>query len=473
MQFNSINPATGATLRSYEESAPTTVAALIEGADRAFQHWRSLSFSERAKPMRRVSATLRERAREYARLMTEEMGKPIRDGIAEAQKCAQCCEYFAEHSEAFLARETVDIGAARSFVTFQPLGVILAIMPWNFPFWQVFRFAAPTLMAGNAAILKHASNVPGCTLALAELFAEAGFPEHLFAAVLIGSKRVDAIIEDRRIRAVTLTGSVDAGRAIARKAGEMLKKTVLELGGSDAYLVLEDADIEVAAELSAKGRLVNSGQSCIAAKRFIVVDKVRARFEELFVQQMRAAKVGDPMSQSTEVGPLARRDLRDALHQQVQASIAKGARCLVGGAIPEGPGAYYPPTVLTDVRPGMPAYEQELFGPVAAVIAAPDEPAAIRIANDSVFGLGAGVFSGDLDRATRIAAEEIEAGSVFVNATVQSNPRLPFGGVKESGYGRELSAYGIKEFVNIKSVVAETPRGSKTRGEGREKGRTE
>jgi succinate-semialdehyde dehydrogenase/glutarate-semialdehyde dehydrogenase len=325
-------------------------------------------------------------------------------------------------------------------------------MPWNFPFWQVFRFAAPGLMAGNAGVLKHASNVPGCALAIEQVFRKAGLPEHLFRTLLIGSKEVTAVIEHPLVRAVTLTGSGPAGRAVASKAGAMLKKTVLELGGSDPYLVLEDADLEQAAALCTKGRLINMGQSCIAAKRFIVVDEVRSRFEELFVARMSAVKFGDPLSEQTELGPLARHDLRDALHDQVQRSIAVGARCLLGGKIPDGPGAYYPPTVLTDVAKGMPAYEEELFGPVAAVIPVKDEEGAIAVANDSVFGLGGAVLTGDRERGERIARGRIESGSVFVNEVVRSDVRLPFGGVKESGYGRELSNYGIKEFVNIKSV---------------------
>lgn len=455
MRFTSVNPATGANLASYDETSPEVVNRLLGEAQQAFREWRTTSFSHRAARMRAAASILRDRARDYARLMAEEMGKPVRDGVAEAQKCATCCDFFAEHAERFLAPEPIDIGAARSFIAFQPLGVVLAIMPWNFPFWQVFRFAAPGLMAGNAALLKHASNVPGCALAIADVFRAAGFPQHLFNTLLMPSKSIDRLIEDPRIQAVTLTGSVEAGRAVARKAGEMLKKTVLELGGSDPYLVLQDADLELAATLATQGRLVNSGQSCIAAKRFIVVESLRSRFEELFVKRMRAAKVGDPLAEDTQVGPMARHDLRDSLHEQVQASITKGARCLLGGKVPEGPGAYYPPTVLTDVRRGMPAYDDELFGPVAAVITAKDEAAAIQAANDSIFGLGAGIFSRDLARAERLATQAIEAGSVYVNATVVSHPKLPFGGVKASGYGRELSHYGIKEFVNIKTIVVQ------------------
>jgi succinate-semialdehyde dehydrogenase/glutarate-semialdehyde dehydrogenase len=452
MAIESINPATGEVVARYEEMAPAAVANIIAKAHEAFLGWRRSSFATRAQAMRKSAEILRSDAGHYGKLMAQEMGKPLRDGIAEAQKCASGCDFYAEHAARFLAPEPVATEARKCFVTFQPLGVVLAVMPWNFPFWQVFRFAAPGLMAGNAAVLKHASNVPGCALAIEEVFRRAGFPENLFRTLMIGSRQVDAVIEHPLIRAATLTGSGPAGRAVASKAGAMLKKTVLELGGSDPYLVLEDADIEQAAALSAKGRLVNAGQSCIAAKRFIVLDKVRAAFEERFVERMRAARMGDPLQEGTEVGPLARHDLRDALHEQVEASVAKGARCLLGGRIPKDRGAYYPPTVLTDVRKGMPAYDEEMFGPVAAVIAVKSEEEAIAVANDSPFGLGGGIFSRDLARAERIAAEEIESGAVFVNETVRSDPRWPFGGVKESGYGRELSAYGIKEFVNIKSV---------------------
>ncbi|CDX22240.1 putative aldehyde dehydrogenase [Mesorhizobium sp. ORS 3324] len=453
MAFISINPATGQTLASYEEASATAVAEIIANAHETWREWRHRDFDERARLMRAAAGLLRDRAHDYARLMAQEMGKPISQGMAETQKCATACDYFAENSATFLAAETVQAGPPKRMVVFQPLGVILAVMPWNFPFWQVFRFVAPALMAGNAAILKHSSNVPGCALAIEELLGEAGFPEHLFRTLMVGSGAVDGIIEDSRIRAVTLTGSGPAGRAVARKAGEMLKKTVLELGGSDAYLVLDDADVAFAAKTSAEGRLVNSGQSCIAAKRFIVLDSVRSRFEEAFVEAMRAAKVGNPMLEETEVGPLAREDLRDALHSQVEGSLAKGARCLLGGKVPQGPGAFYPPTVVTDVAPGMPAYEEEMFGPVAAVIPVPDEESAIKVANDSVFGLGGGIFTRNLEHGEHLAVEEIEAGSVFVNATVQSDPKLPFGGIKESGFGRELSHYGIKEFVNIKAVT--------------------
>ena len=452
MTLKSINPATDELVAEYEETKPAEVERAIRAAHEAFLAWRKKTFAERVEPMRRAAAVLRERASEYARLMAVEMGKPVKDGVAEAQTCATACDFYAENAERFLAREDVQTEARASFVTFNPLGVVLAVMPWNFPFWQVFRFAAPGLMAGNAAVLKHASNVPGCALAIEDVFRRAGFPDGLFKTLLVGSSAVDGILEHPLVRAATLTGSGPAGRAVAKKAGDQLKKTVLELGGSDPYLVLGDADPGLAAKVCAKGRLVNGGQSCIAAKRFLVVDSIRPRFEELLVERMRAVKMGDPLEESTEMGPQARRELRDSLHVQVTKSVAKGARLLCGGTIPEGRGAFYPATVLTDVRKGMPAFDEETFGPVAAVIPVKDEEEAIALANDSLFGLGGAVITGDLARGERIAAERIESGCVFVNDSVRSDPRVPFGGVKESGYGRELSAFGIREFVNIKTV---------------------
>ena len=452
MTIKTINPATGESLATYPEMAPPLVSAIIGDVHEAFLRWRRVPIGERAGPMRKAAEILRAEAGEFAGLMAREMGKPVRDGVAEAQKCALACDFYAENAARFLAREPVATEARASFVTFVPLGVVLAIMPWNFPFWQVFRFAAPGLMAGNAAVLKHASNVPGCALAIEDIFRRAGFPANLFRSLLIGSHQVDAVLDNPLVHAATLTGSGAAGRAIAAKAGALLKKTVLELGGSDPYLVLADADPDLAAAVCARGRLINCGQSCIAAKRFIVVESMRAPFEQRFVKLMAAAKMGDPLRDDTQIGPLARQDLRDGLHRQVEESLAKGARCLLGGKIPEGNGAYYPPTVLTSVARGMPAYEEELFGPVAAIIPVKDEEEAIATANDSVFGLGGAVITRDLARGERIAAELVDSGCVFVNDNVKSDPRLPFGGIKESGYGRELSAYGIKEFVNIKSV---------------------
>jgi succinate-semialdehyde dehydrogenase/glutarate-semialdehyde dehydrogenase len=452
MTISSINPATGRVVKEYEELTPAAAASIVAAVHQAFLEWRQTSFAERAECMRRAGEVLRTRATDLGRLMAVEMGKPVTVGEGEVRKCATACDYFADNAEGFLAPQQVRTEARKSFVTFNPLGVVLAVMPWNFPFWQVVRFAAPGLMAGNAAVLKHASNVPGCALAIEEVFREAGFPQNLFRTLLIGSPHVEAIIQHPLVRAVTLTGSGPAGRSVAASAGAVLKKTVLELGGSDAYLVLEDADVDFAAAASAKGRLLNSGQSCIAAKRFIVVEKVRDAFEKRFVQKMKDAKFGDPLDPATEYGPLARSDLRDQLHRQVEKSVALGARLLLGGQLPNTPGAYYPATVLTDVKPGMPAHDEELFGPVASVIAVKDEAAAIATANDSQFGLGGGVFTRDLARGERIASEALECGSAFVNQVVFSDPRMPFGGVKESGYGRELSSFGIREFVNIKSV---------------------
>ncbi len=452
MPIVAINPATDETIKEYEEMTGAEVAAIIESAGETFQSYRRTSFQERAECMRKAAQILRDRTDEFARLMAQEMGKPVKEGRSEANKCAWVCDYYADNAETFLQRELVETDARKSFVTFQPLGVVLAVMPWNFPFWQVFRFAAPNLMAGNVGVLKHASNVPGCALAIEQIFRDAGFPENAFRTLLVGSSQVEAIIEHPLVRAVTLTGSTPAGSAVAAKAGAMIKKTVLELGGSDPYLILDDADLELAAETCVASRLINSGQSCIAAKRFIVTAKNREAFEQKYVEKMRAAKMGDPMNEETTVGPQARTDLRDDLHQQVHESIKQGATLLLGGKIPDGPGAFYPPTVLTNVRPGMPAYEEELFGPVAAIIPVADEAEAIRVANDSSFGLGAAVFTQDLEKGERIAAEELEAGACFVNSLVKSDPRLPFGGIKESGYGRELAVYGIKEFVNIKTV---------------------
>ena len=452
MAIEAINPANGSLVRRYEETSHQEVLGTIRMAHRAYQEWKKTTFPHRAELMRRAASILRERAKEFGELMTLEMGKPISGAVAEAQKCAWVCEYYAEIAEKALVDRAVKTDASRSFVAFRPIGVVLAVMPWNFPFWQVFRFAAPNLMAGNAGILKHASNVPGCALAIEEVFREVGFPEGLFRSLLIPGSRVAAVIENPMVRAVTLTGSTPAGRAVAAKAGDALKKTVLELGGSDPYVILEDADLDLAASTCATARLINSGQSCIAAKRFIVVDAVREEFEKKFLAAMAGAKMGNPMEGDTVVGPQARADLRDELHHQVTRSIELGARCILGGKIPSGPGAYYPPTVLTDVGPGMPAYEEELFGPVAAVIPVRDEAAALQVANDTVFGLGAAVFTRDLERGARIAREDLEAGACFVNAFVRSDPRLPFGGIKESGYGRELSPFGILEFVNIKTV---------------------
>jgi succinate-semialdehyde dehydrogenase / glutarate-semialdehyde dehydrogenase len=451
MNIQTINPATGEVLESFQEMTTSEVDRILEAAYTTFHEWRGRPFADRAKRMREAARVLRAGREKYARTMALEMGKPIVQGEAEVEKCAWVCDYYAEHAEAFLADQPRKTDASRSYVQFEPLGPVLAIMPWNFPFWQVFRFAAPALMAGNAGILKHASNVPRCALHIEDVFREAGFPEGLFRVALVGTRMVPAIIADPRIHAATLTGSDSAGSKVAEQAGRELKKTVLELGGSDPFIVLDDADLQKAAKMAAEARLINSGQSCIAAKRFIVVEKIADTFLEVFVSEMRSRRMGDPLDRATQVGPQARDDLRASLHRQVEESVKRGAKLLLGGRIPEGPGAFYPPTVLAAVNKGMPAFDEETFGPVAAVIRARDEADAIRLANDSQFGLGASLWTQDLDRAERLV-RQIEVGCIFVNEVVKSDPRLPFGGVKRSGYGRELSEYGIREFVNIKSV---------------------
>ena len=457
MSWTAVNPATGETLEEYREMTWDEVDGLLEHMDRAQGRWRRTDFSHRAGLMRKAARILRERAREYGELMAAEMGKPVREGVSEAEKCAWVCEYYAEGAEGQLAPEPVDTPDTDSetYVAFEPIGLVLAIMPWNFPFWQVFRFAAPNLMAGNGGILKHAPNVPGCALAIEEIFREVGFPEDLFRSVLVDLDTTSKIIEDPRVRGVTLTGSVRAGKEVASLAGSRVKKTVLELGGSDPYLILEDADLEQAVETCVTSRLINSGQSCIAAKRFLVVEPLKDEFERRVVERMGAVRMGDPTDEATDVGPQAREDLRDQLHDQVERSVRAGARLLLGGEVPELPGAWYPPTVLSDVGPGMAAYEEELFGPVATIIPVRDEEDGVRVANDTAFGLGAAVFTRDVERGRRIAEKELDAGACFVNAFVRSDPRLPFGGVKESGYGRELSPFGIREFVNVKTVWVE------------------
>ena len=459
--FQTVNPATGAKGRSYPGHSVDEAKAIAAAVKQAQADWRRSPFAERSRLMHRAAAVMRENRDRYAALMTEEMGKTITDARAEVEKCAVSAEYFADHAEGFLARRPYDLSdskpgapkAPRAFVTFNPLGVVLAVMPWNFPFWQAMRFAAPNLMAGNGGVLKHASNVPGSALALEEIFREAGFPKDLFRTVLIGSKDVAALIEDPSIAAVTLTGSVPAGKSVAATAGAVLKKTVLELGGSDAYLVLEDADPKAAAKVCAAGRMVNAGQSCIAAKRFIVIESAREAFEAALVEEMRGYVMGDPTDPATRLGPLESVKSRDQIAEQVERSLAGGAKLLLGGKVPDQPGAWYPATVLTNVKPGQPSYDDEVFGPVAAVISAADEHEAIRIANASQFGLGSAVLTRDIARGERIAAEELDAGMAFVNENVRSDARLPFGGVKESGYGREVSEFGIHEFCNIKTVL--------------------
>jgi len=449
--MKSINPATNELVKEYKEHTSEEVVQIIGNVDDEFKKWRETSFAERSKLMHQAAKTLRDNSEKYSRLMTVEMGKIIGESRAEVEKCAWVCDYYADHAEKFLSDEIIETDASRSFVAFEPLGVVLAVMPWNFPFWQVFRFAAPALMAGNGGVLKHASNVPGCALAIEEIFHAAGFPKNIYRTLLISSGAVDKVIKDKHIKAVTLTGSEPAGIAVASTAGRELKKTVMELGGSDPYIVLEDAEFPACTNMSATARMINTGQSCIAAKRFIVVGPVLKKFEEQQTALLKSLKIGDPLLEDTQVGPMARMDLVEEIDEQVRKSIKMGARLLCGGKRPDMKGAYYLPTVLTDVRKGMPIYEQETFGPVAAIIPVKDTEEAIAVANDSDFGLGGAVWTKDLKKGEAVA-RRIETGAVFVNGMTKSDPRLPFGGIKRSGYGRELSHYGIKEFVNIKTI---------------------
>ena len=451
MAIQTINPATGNLIKSFDELSSEEINETINDVQNEFLSWREIQFSERSKFMFNAAKLLRENKNRYAGIMTLEMGKPISQAIAEAEKCAWVCEYYAENAKSILADEVIKTDASESYVQFDPLGIVLAVMPWNFPFWQVFRFAAPALMAGNVGILKHASNVPQTALIIEEIFREAGFPKNVFRTLLIGPKLVDEVIKNPKVKAATLTGSEYAGSKVAEMSGKMLKKTVMELGGSDPYIIFADADIDDAVNTAVTARLLNNGQSCIAAKRFIVVEDIADEFEKKFVEKMRAVKVGDPMEEETELGPLAREDLLIELNTQVEQSVKAGAEILTGGKRLDREGYCYPATILSNGKKGMPAYEQEMFGPVAAIIKAKNEEEAIIIANDSEFGLGASLWTSDIEKA-KYLSHDIESGSVFINGLVKSDPRLPFGGIKKSGYGRELSHYGIKEFVNIKTV---------------------
>lgn len=456
MSFESRNPATGEVLATFQAiEAPGIEARMVRAAE-AFRSWKTRTFEDRAALMRRLADQLEARADEFGRLMTLEMGKPVQAGRDEAVKSARGCRFYADHAAEFLADEDVPTEASRSYVRYEPIGAILAIMPWNFPFWQVLRFAAPALMAGNVGLLKHAPNVPQCAVAIETLFRDAGFPEGVFQTLLIDVDRVPALLADRRVAAVTLTGSERAGRDVAARAGQALKKSVLELGGSDPFVVMPSADLAQAVATAVKARTLNNGQSCIAAKRFILEDSIADEFIRRFVPAMAALRVGDPMDPATDVGPLARKDLLDGLAAQVDESVARGARVLTGGSRANGPGYYYLPTVLTDIPRDSPAYRDELFGPVASVFRVKGVDHAIALANDTHFGLGASVWTNDPAEQARLA-ETIEAGQVFVNAMVASDPRVPFGGVKSSGYGRELSVHGIREFVNIKTIWINRP----------------
>jgi len=451
MSIATINPADGKTVRTFEPYSAARVNEALDRAVTAFRQHRRTSFAERATHMRKAADLLNAECRQLGRLMTIEMGKPIKAAMAEAEKCATACSYYVENAEKFLADEPVVMEGGKSFVAFQPLGVVLAIMPWNFPFWQVFRFAAPALMAGNVGILKHASNVPQCALAIEDIFRRAGFVDGAFQTLLIGTDTIEGIIADPRVAAVTLTGSEGAGRSVAGAAGRNLKKSVIELGGSDPFIVMPSADMESAVSTAVAARMINNGQSCIAAKRFIIHEKIYDQFVEKFVARVSKVRVGDPMDEQTELGPLATAAIRDDLDRQVKASVAAGAKVLTGGKKLQGEGFYYAPTVLADIPPNAPAARDELFGPVASVFKAKDLNDAIRIANGTTFGLGASAWTRDgAERAQFVA--EIESGLLFINGMVASDPRLPFGGVKHSGFGRELGEFGIREFVNIKSV---------------------
>ncbi len=454
----SVNPATGETLRTFERLSPDEIDRRIERAVAAFRGYRRVPFAERARMMRRAADVLEEEREEFARRMTLEMGKPIRAAVEEVLKSARACRYYAEHAEQFLRDEPVEADGVRSVVRYQPLGPILAIMPWNFPFWQVFRFAAPSLMAGNVGLLKHASTVPQCALTIEEVFRKAGFGDGVFQTLLIDSDQVGPIIDDPRVVGVTLTGSVGAGSAVAQQAGARIKKTLLELGGSDPFIVMPSADLDEAVTVAVRARIINNGQSCIAAKRFIVADAVADDFTRQFVRRMEELKIGDPLDPATELGPLATPEVLAGLDDQVRRSAAAGARILTGGVRLARPGNYYAPTVLADVPVDSPAYRDELFGPVAVLFRVPDADEAIRVANDTPFGLGASVWTGDPAERDRFI-DELESGLVFVNGMVASDPRLPFGGVKASGYGRELGPWGIKEFVNVKTVWIKEGRG--------------
>jgi len=451
--ITTVDPRTGNDLAEYAIHTEAEVDTMLQQAASAQPSWAGRTFEERAEVIRGVGHELRRRRSELAELMAKEMGKPIAQGEAEADKCASACDYYADESASMLADVERDSALSSAWTVYRPLGTVLAVMPWNFPLWQVLRFAAPTLMAGNTGLLKHASSVTGSALAIEELFVAAGADDGCFRTLVLPSDRINGVIADDRIAAVTLTGSEGAGRAVAKQAGEQLKPSVLELGGSDAYVVLHDANIEAAAEVCADSRLTNSGQSCIAAKRFIVVDSVADAFVDAFASALQERTVGDPLVAGTDVGPQAKADLRDELHDQVSASVEAGAQLRFGGTIPEGDGAYYPVTMLDAVRPGMKAFDEELFGPVAAVVRAKSEAEAIELANNSRFGLGGAVFTEDRERGRQIAAYHMDTGNCFVNAKVASDPRLPFGGIGVSGYGRELSETGIRAFMNAKTVA--------------------
>jgi succinate-semialdehyde dehydrogenase/glutarate-semialdehyde dehydrogenase len=465
MAIESINPATGEKISSFEALSERELDRKLQLASDAFNEHRRTTFAERAAKMTRAADILESEKERLGRVMTQEMGKPLKAAMEEAVKCAWACRYYADNAEAFLADEAVETNATQSFIRYQPIGAVLAVMPWNFPFWQVFRFAAPALMAGNVGLLKHASNVPQCALEIEDIFRRAGFAGGAFQTLLVGSDKVSLIIDDPRVKAATLTGSTPAGSQVASESGKRIKKTVLELGGSDPFIVMPSADLDAAAGTAVKARTINNGQSCIAAKRFIVHKEIFAEFERRFVQGMESLKVGDPLDDATDIGPLATASILSELDEQVRRTVEAGARVLTGGARLDRRGNYYAPTVITDVPEDSPAYREELFGPVASLFRVRDAGEAIRLANDSPFGLGSSAWTSDERERARFI-DELEAGCVFINGMVASDPRLPFGGVKQSGYGRELSVYGIREFVNIKTIWIKDEAGpSRTRTE--------
>ena len=452
--LKTINPATGKAIKNYDQMTDKEMNQGIEDCHQAFLKWKVKPAEERAEIIKNIGKKINEYKDELSQLMTQEMGKLVKQGIQELELCAGICEYTAENGPASLKDEERELPeGGKGFITYSPLGVIYGIQPWNFPSYQVVRYSIANLMAGNGVLLKHAENVTGSALMLEKIYREAGLPENLFKVLLISHDQSDSIIEHDLVRGVTLTGSPGAGKIIGKKAGEALKKTVLELGSNDAYMVLEDADLELAVETCVQGRLYNNGETCVAAKRFIVVDKVYDKFKEAFVKQMSNIKAGDPTKEDSDIGPMARKDLREELHEQVEESVKKGAKILCGGKMPEGDGFYYPATVLAELKPGMPAYDDELFGPVASLIKAKDDEDAMRIANDSRFGLGGGIFSKDEERAKELAKNHFDTGMVFINSFGLAKPNMPFGGVKNSGYGREHGTFGLHEFVNVKSVM--------------------
>lgn len=452
MPIQSLNPATGLIEKTFPELSESEIKEKLAFSDSVFLDWKKTSFNERAKLFHKLADLLREQKADLAKLITIEMGKPIGSSVAEIEKCAWVCEYYADKGEVFLSPESVEIENAESYISFEPLGVILAVMPWNFPFWQVIRFAAPTIMAGNVGVLKHASNVPQCALAIETIFVEAGFPKGVFQTLLINSDKVNLVISDERIKAVTLTGSNYAGSQVAQQAGKLIKKSVLELGGSDPFIILSDANIPKACEEGVIARLQNAGQSCISAKRFIVVEDRYEEFVENYLNIWKSMTLGDPMDLNTKVGPMQSLKALEEVELQVEKSILKGAKLLIGGKRLNQQGFFYEPTILTEVKKGMPVYDEEVFGPVAAVIKVKNDEEAIFVANDTSFGLGASLWSQNIEKAKDFASK-IDSGSVYINTMVKSDPRLPFGGIKASGYGRELSHYGIKEFVNVKTVM--------------------